>query len=49
MTGWIEDGTHHILFGKDNWNAVSNMCQEERSNRRGAAQIQADIEAARAR
>lgn len=53
MTGWIEDGTHHILFGKGNWDAVSNVCQGVLDGtvqpEDGAAQIQSDIEAARAR
>ena len=53
MSGWIEDGADHILFGAGSWDAVSNVCQGildgtiEPAD--GAAQIQADIEAARAR
>jgi len=53
MATWLEDGANHILFGKGNWDAVSNVCQSILDGsiepEAGAAQIQADIEAARAR
>jgi ABC-type glycerol-3-phosphate transport system substrate-binding protein len=51
MTTWLEEGADHILFGKGNWDAVSNVCQSILDGsiepEAGAAQIQKDIEAAR--
>ena len=54
MTGWLEtDGANHILFGQGSWDAVSNVCagilDGSVEPAEGAAKIQADVEAARAR
>ena len=54
MTGWLEtDGTNHILFGQGSWDAVSGVCSSildgSTTPEEGAAQIQADVLAARAR
>ncbi len=54
MTGWLEtDGANHILFGQGSWDAVSNVCagilDSSVEPAEGAAKIQADVEAARAR
>ncbi len=54
MTGWLEtDGANHILFGTGSWDAVANVCAGILDGSiepvEGAAQIQADVEAARAR
>lgn len=53
MASWLEsDGANHILFGVGSWDAVSNVCQSILDGSiepaAGAAQIQADVLAARA-
>jgi raffinose/stachyose/melibiose transport system substrate-binding protein len=53
MATWLEtDGANHILFGVGSWDAVSNVCQSILDGSiepaAGAAQIQADVLAARA-
>ncbi|MBD3305338.1 extracellular solute-binding protein [candidate division KSB3 bacterium] len=54
MTEWVEtDGANHILFGKGSWDAVANVCagilDGSVGPEEGAAQIQADVLAARER
>jgi raffinose/stachyose/melibiose transport system substrate-binding protein len=53
MATWLEDGANHILFGQGSWDAVSNVCQGILDGSiepaAGAAQIQQDVEATRAR
>lgn len=52
MLSWMEtDGANHILFGAGSWDAVANVCQGVLDGSvepvAGAAQIQADVMAAR--
>ena len=54
MTDWLAtDGANHILFGTGSWDAVANVCagilDGSVEPEAGAAQIQADVLAARAR
>jgi len=53
MTTWLDEGADHILFGQGSWDAVSNACQAvldgSLSPTDAAAQVQADVEAARSR
>jgi raffinose/stachyose/melibiose transport system substrate-binding protein len=54
MAGWLEtDGANHILFGQGSWDAVSGVCASildgSTTPEEGAATIQADVLAARAR
>jgi hypothetical protein len=54
MTSWLAtDGADHILFGKGSWDAVANVCagilDGSIEPAEGAAQIQADVLAARER
>lgn len=54
MTGWLEtDGANHILFGQGSWDAVAGVCSSILDGSitpvDGAAQIQANVLAARAR
>jgi raffinose/stachyose/melibiose transport system substrate-binding protein len=54
MTSWLAtDGADHILFGKGSWDAVANVCagilDGSIEPEEGAAQIQADVLAARER
>lgn len=53
MTSWLPDGAPHILFGKGSWDAVSNGVQavfaQQLTPAEAAAQIEADVVAARSR
>jgi raffinose/stachyose/melibiose transport system substrate-binding protein len=54
MVGWLStDGADHILFGAGSWDAVSNVCQGILDGSiepaAGAAQIESDVEATRAK
>jgi raffinose/stachyose/melibiose transport system substrate-binding protein len=54
MTSWVlTDGANHILFGEGSWEGVSNVCASildgSISPEDGAAKIQADVLATRAR
>ena len=54
MTSWLStDGSNHILFGQGSWDGISGVCASildgSISPEDGAAQIQADVLAARAR
>ena len=54
MTSWLQtDGADHILFGQGSWDAVAGVCSSildgSISPTDGAAKIQADVLAARAR
>lgn len=54
MVKWTEtDGANHILFGNGSWDAVANVCQGILDGSiepaAGAAQIQADVTAARSK
>jgi len=53
MTSWLVNGAPHILFGKGSWDAVSNAVQgvfgQLLTPEEAAAQMEADVVAARAR
>jgi ABC-type glycerol-3-phosphate transport system substrate-binding protein len=53
MTSWLVDGAPHILFGKGSWDAVGNAVQgvfgQLLTPEEAAAQMEADVVAARAR